>query len=337
MQSFISLDYEQQIASYKQAATIALKAYDVALEAISIEPISLVNNATFKVLEATADGVTRQFALRIHRPDGEKIEAIRSELLWLQAIRRNTTLKTPHPVPTISGEPLVSVSLTGLKDVLNCVLFEWLEGDYLRTSEQTPESSYQVGQFAGALHQQSSQFSSTSGLVRRRLDGNSIFDRSILTVSVDRSSLFTQEHIQIFQQVEERTQTVFGKLDQDHQTFGLIHSDLIWKNYFFHETGVGALDFDSCSWGYFLYDLAPTLLGYRDESGYPDLRKACLSGYRSVRHLPAQHEQYLDTLIAARHLISCVWLAGHLDNPDLRQNASSIIAYRISEMCDLIE
>jgi len=178
-------------------------------------------------------------------------------------------------------------------------------------------------------------YSQESGSSRKRLDGSSILDRSVFAASVDQNPLFSPD--QILYRVEERAQSVFRELDKGHQTFGLIHTDLIWKNYFFHETGVGALDFDSCGWGYYLYDLAPTLLGYRDQSVYSELRAGLLTGYRSILDLPARYERYLNTLIAVRHMVSCVWLAGSLDNPDLCQKAPSIVAYRTSEMLDLIE
>lgn len=336
MCSFSLLNYEQKIEVYKQVAIATLKVYDLTGDLISVEPLSFVNNATFKVQVRHPRDIVQKFALRIHRPGQIQVEAILSELQWLRMIQRDTTLRTPHPVPTKSGKYLVSVSLPHLHQPVHGVLFEWLEGCFLRTSQQTPELSYQVGQFMGALHEQSSQLHSTSGLLRRRLDGDYLVDQRVLMASAKQRQLFTPKHFWLFRLVEERVKTVFDELDQESESFGLIHADLIWKNYFFHDKGVGALDFDSCGWGYFLYDLAPTLLGYRDEANYLALRQGFLSGYRDIRPLPVDQERYLDTLIAARHLVSCSWLTSRLDHPTLLQSAPSIITYRTSEMCRLL-
>ncbi len=330
------VNYEQQIEVYKQAAIAALRRYDLGSDAIAVEPLSFINNATFKVQMLHATDRVQQFALRIHRPGQIQLEAILCELEWLRAIKQDTTLRTPDPVSAKDGKHLVSISLPCLPQPVDCVLFEWLEGRYLRTSQQTPELSYQVGQFVGALHQQSSQFSLTSGLHRRRLDGDYLVEQCNLMASAQQRQLFSPAHFRLFRLVEERVRTIFDALDQGSDSFGLIHADLIWKNYFFHETGVGAVDFDGCGWGYFLYDLAPTLLGYRDEANYVALRQGFLSGYRQVRPLPVSQERYLDTLIATRHLVSCGWLTSRLDNPTLLQRAPSIISYRTNEMCRLL-
>ena len=125
MQSFQDLDHEARIATYSQTAGIALKAYDVDTDLISIDLLTSVNNATFKVAENTGSPASRQFALRINRPPGEPVAAIRSELRWLQSLRRETTLKTPNPVRTRSGDPLTTVSPVRISGV--CSSNGWLD------------------------------------------------------------------------------------------------------------------------------------------------------------------------------------------------------------------
>lgn len=179
-------------------------------------------------------------------------------------------------------------------------------------------------------------FSATSGLVRRHLDAANLVDWATIDRLNNAQIVFTDEHLTIFHAVHEQVQLAFEQIGQRATTFGLIHADLIWKNYFFHADGVGALDFDSCGWGYYLYDLAPTLLGYRDEPDYPAFREALLAGYRTVRPLLSQDEHHLNACIAARHLVSCSWLANRLDHPDLRTRADAIVAERTAEMQRLI-
>jgi Ser/Thr protein kinase RdoA (MazF antagonist) len=272
----------------------------------------------------------------MHRPGQLERSTILAELHWLQALQQDTDLQTPRPVPATNGDALVAVTLPNRQQPFYAVLFEWLTGRHLPTSQQTPAQAYQVGQLIASLHQQASAFCLPPQLGRRRLDGAYLHAQCEWLALPEQHHLFGPQHFELFRLVVERAQAVFDELDQSPDSFGLIHADLIWKNYFFHNTGAGVLDFDSCSWGYFLYDLAPTLLGYRDEAHYPALRRELLSGYRQLRPLPAQYEPYLDTLIAARHLVSCAWLVARLEQPTLRQNAPAIITYRTGEMCQLL-
>ena len=40
---------------------------------------------------------------------------------------------------------------------------------------------------------------------------------------------------------------------------GLIHADLHYENFLFHDGVARAIDFDDCGWGFYLYDVAVTL------------------------------------------------------------------------------
>jgi Ser/Thr protein kinase RdoA (MazF antagonist) len=324
------------MALFGEAAAAALAAYGLAADAVVIERLSFVSNAVFKVRADRGGSGEGQFALRIHHPDLVQPEAVEAELEWLRAIRRDAALRTPHPVAAGDGAYLVEVWLPHAALRFHCVLFEWLEGRYLRTSEQTADDAYQVGRFAGALHQQSSGFSAGAALARARLDADFLAEQRRLMAGEEGGRLFTLGHRRLARMVEERARGVFDWLGEGPEEFGLIHTDLIWKNYFFHQGGAGAVDFDDCRWGYYLYDLAPPLSGYRDERHYLALREGLLAGYQSVYALPAGYEEPLDTLIAARHLVEFGWLLRHLEHPMLRARAAEIVAYRTGQICELL-
>src|SRR5262249_3077964 len=96
-------------------------------------------------------------------------------------------------------------------------------------------------------------------------------------------------------------------LGQGPETFGLIHGDLHQWNYLFHQGEVRAIDFDDCGYGHYLYDMAVTLFNVRWKASAPLLRARFLAGYRSVRPLSAEHEQYLDTFMDLRDLQMMIW------------------------------
>jgi Ser/Thr protein kinase RdoA (MazF antagonist) len=121
------------IAQYQQAAIEALQAYQFNHQAVRVELLSAINNVTFKVFIAEAAGEWQLFALRIHRPGTAREGQIRAELAWLSALRQETELKTPRPVMTKTGEPLAAVTVGPGNSPLYCVLFEWLEGQFVPT------------------------------------------------------------------------------------------------------------------------------------------------------------------------------------------------------------
>ncbi len=105
------------------------------------------------------------------------------------------------------------------------------------------------------------------------------------------------------------------ELATESDVFGLIHSDLHQENYLFHRGEVGAIDFDDCGWGHFVYDLAVASSELRYRRDHPDLLAAMLSGYRDVRALPADHERHLEVFLGLRALKLTLWMHEQRDHP----------------------
>lgn len=305
----------------------ALDAYTIDSGAASLQLLNATNNIVYQVRVLGRNRDVRSFVLRIHRSPDVITQALASELEWLHTLQ-TTHLRVPTPVPTRDAT-LFGV-VTGFPDALPRyhTLFNWLEGQFLPTKQQDNAAATQVGYFTASLHQQSQTFVPSPAFTRRSLDAEHLFDWPAIEAARDRYGLFTNEQITLFHSVQERVQHICRHLDTRQGTYGLIHADLIWKNYFFHEQGVGAVDFESCGWGYYLYDLAPTLVGYYDEPHYESLRAGLLKGYRAVRPLLVEDEAMLDVFMAARHVVSCAWLARRVHDERFRLQAPEIVASR---------
>jgi Ser/Thr protein kinase RdoA (MazF antagonist) len=104
----------------------------------------------------------------------------------------------------------------------------------------------------------------------------------------------------LFDSVQERTKRVVRSLGKGPDVFGLIHGDLIQANYVIDRGRVGAIDFADFGMGYFLYDMAVTLLMLRPFDIHGSQRRAFIEGYREVNALTREHEALLDLFIAAR-------------------------------------
>lgn len=322
--AFTELPFEQQQQLYHEAALHVLDRHGLA--GASLTPITFVNNATFQ-----ARAGERELAVRIYRPRQSSGRAIRSELAWLAAISKQTALSVPRPLAPPDGDPLIRIRPAAGGESLYGVACAWLPGEAPAPSAHTPELARRIGATIGRLHEHSRQFSPTGEYPRRRLTA----DRFVFWRLVERHTpdLFRPEHRPVFAAVERRVKALFAGFPE--RDYGLVHADLIWKNILVDGPLVRLIDFESCAWGYYPYDLAPLLLSYLGDSGYRELRAATLAGYRSVQPLDLD-ESEIDVLIAARHIVSCFWIALHLDNPGLREQAPAIVAARLSEIATLL-
>lgn len=342
---FAALSYDAQIARFDALAGRALKHFGIdgaggggasaATTVITLQ--NYTNNAVYRVDARNGEC----FALRIHRLGLKKRTWIESELAWLNALNRDTTLRVPLPAADIyTGE------LEGVELPVYCVLFRWLEGNVFKPNELTPQRAQQVGRFAARLHNHSTAYTPEVGFERPRLDYEGLFgDESPYNPGVG-DALFNETQRRVMTEAGEQIHDVMRQLDAQPGQFGLIHADLIWKNVLFTKDSkavseIAAIDFDDCAFGYSLYDLSPMLLSFKDEPNGAELSNALWEGYRSERDLgdglDDSARASMEALIAARHIASIRWIAGNLANPSVRDRAPEIIAYRIERLQQFVQ
>src|SRR3989442_3423690 len=113
-QRFADLTRSGQVRRMKQLAETALAAYD--LGEVHLTPLMHFFNTTFRIDACPPSPTTNphkgeRYVIRIHRPGSQDALTIRSELLWLQALRHKAGLVVPEPVPSRDGK-LVTIAST---------------------------------------------------------------------------------------------------------------------------------------------------------------------------------------------------------------------------------
>ena len=109
-----------------------------------------------------------------------------------------------------------------------------------------------------------------------------------------------------------------GRLDH-----GLIHADLVRENVLVCDNRMGLLDFDDGGWGFRPFDLATTLLKFRDAPEYPRLKDALLRGYLDVR---AMDLRTLDLFLALRAVTYVGWFVPRLQEAEARERSERYVA-----------
>lgn len=330
MTAFETLTYDEQLDRFADAAEHILPAFGFIDS--DITPLQYINNAVFAV-----DSPRGQYVLRVHRRGQKPPEYIESEMRWLGDIHAHTDLCVPKPIRTLDDSLLAWTSVDDLNEPVSCVLLAWVEGSSIKPEDTTPDQARQLGSFLGRLHNFSAAYQPPPGFVRPRLDWEGLFGQRSPYNPGEGVHIFTPEQVAVMDAVAQRVQDVMQALDSDPAGFGLIHADFIAKNYFFADDDVCAIDFEDCAFGYYLYDLAPPLLNFSPLAHYADLKNAIWEGYTAQRPLPDPYRDYLETFVAGRHVASCRWIAGNLDNPHVRDRAPQILENRKHELQDFLK
>jgi Ser/Thr protein kinase RdoA (MazF antagonist) len=312
MQTFETLSVRGQLGRLRRLAAASLSAYDI--RPTRLVPLAHVENTTFRVETLEGD----RYVLRIHRTTGDPFHPprspaeVRSEMEWLSAIRRETGLAVPEPVATVDGALVTSAEAEGVPAPRICVLFRWQPGRFLDAG-LTPSHLERVGAFMARLQDHAIGFTPPAGFSRWRIeDVSGDVAAHAAGVVGDQCG---REAASLVQVVMDMVRQADRDLGTGPDVFGLIHSDLHQENYLFHRGRVGAIDFDDCGWGHFVYDLAVTLSELQHLPDPVALRAGLLRGYRSVRPLPPEHERYLDIFSGLRALKLTLWFLEQRDHP----------------------
>ncbi len=313
MQTFETLSLRGQLGRLRRLAEDALAEYRI--QRARLVPLAHSENTTFRVETPSAE----RYVLRIHRTTGSpfhpprSMAEVRSEAIWISAVRRDTGLAVPEPVPTVDGSMLTVVASESVPAPRVCVLFRWGPGRFLDAG-LTPSHLERVGGFIARLHDHALGFVPPAGFARWRIGDLS----GEVTAYVARvvGEQCGSEAVSIVEVVTDMVQQARRELGTGPEVFGLIHADLHQENYLFHRGQVRAIDFDDCGWGHFVYDLAVTLSELRGRPDYAALRAGLLRGYRAVRPLPVEHERYLEVFHGLRLLQLTLWFLEQRDHPE---------------------
>jgi len=312
-----------QVLRLRRLAGEALERHDVDVRRMKL--LVHLENTTFRI-----DGADGPHVLRINRSRRHDLAAVRSELTWLEALRRDTDLVVPDPVRNRSGDLVTSVGAPGVPEVRDTVLFRWVEGRFPGRAVgcSTLEG---LGAFTARLHGHAESWQPPEGFARgdvewgtRRAPGEMAreFDEALATASP-----VTAAQLRIFRAAREVVEPAMKALGKSKRTYGLIHSDLHLANCLSERGEMRAIDFDDCGFGHYMNDCGITLWYLQQRPDFESLRQAYLRGYRGNRKLPRREEHLLETFQAARTLFMSSWFARRTDHPGLRERAPRFWAW----------
>ncbi len=273
------------------------------------------NNQNF----ATSEEYDEQglFLFRIHYPIAEfcdriwqQYAVIESELMWLTALHRDTDLVVPYPLQNLSGSFITSVAIDDTSRTLNCTLLKWVDGFPLET-EPTAMQAEEIGELMAQLHQHASFWELPSSFTRPKYDWEQLHASLMKLRSLIDAGTISLTDFTVLESTVQRISNVMTALEKTSTNWGLIHADLNENNYIFYAGEVRAIDFSCCGFGYYLYDIAHTLLHL-----FPENRRSFVRGYQSVCQLPDDYQSILEAFFLGAMVNNFAFLASQPNEHD---------------------
>jgi Ser/Thr protein kinase RdoA (MazF antagonist) len=225
---------------------------------------------------------------------------LRSQLLWLSALRRDTGLLVPKPVPTLGGELVGEVALRSAfwraPWRRRSTLVKWVPG--ASKGENLTESDLlRAGSFLATMHDHAEGYAAPEGSEFPRWDWHWAFGETAPLWS-EGPGFYSEREMETFRHAGRLVRERLGEIGEEREAFGLVHRDFNLSNVVFSGEGVGVIDFDMCGCGHYLFDLkvARSSLRRRYDDQMGPMWEAFLEGYRRERPLPEGHLATFDAM-----------------------------------------
>jgi Ser/Thr protein kinase RdoA (MazF antagonist) len=102
----------------------------------------------------------------------------------------------------------------------------------------------------------------------------------------------------------------------------LVHADLRLANLLVDTSAdashITVIDFDDCGFGWFFYDFGTAVSFFEDDPAVPEWQDSWVTGYRTVRELPAADEEMLASFVLLRRLLLLAWMGTHSHSKESR-------------------
>lgn len=260
-----------------------------------------------------------KYVLRVNRPNYHEVEELKSELIWMDALKKDTDILMAEVILGKDGEMIQELQLSDKNNNYTCVLFSFLVGKDIRGMDLEPLRNYQkvIGSICAKLHSHVIGWEMNGTLPRFSWEEKDLLGETSHVGDWSISTDITSEEKKILEDAVAIISKRLGKYGKTKDNFGLIHSDLNINNILVEEEQVKVLDFDDCGYGWFLYDLATSVLEYDDI--LEPMIKAWIEGYENVRKLSQEDKNEIATFIILRKIVRIGWLHSHRDNDTIKR------------------
>lgn len=289
--------------------------------ATQIELLGISENANFLVtdLQGGSEGV-----LRVHRHDYHARGEIEAELAWMQAVRHETSVLCPSPVPRRDGG-LVTALPVAHRRPREAVMFTRAPGENLTLQDATPYWYERLGRITAELHAHSLGWTRPPGFRRYNWLLEDVIGPDARFGYWGRYPGLDRGEVEVLRRVEARLREFVRCYESAGDRIGLIHGDLHLLNLMVYGDELWSLDFDDCGMSWFMFDVGAAMQYIPDGPVVDALMEAWVRGYTSLRALPPPERASLEHFAMLRRLLTLGWAGTHALAP-MPESYSDVVA-----------
>ena len=288
-------------------ARASLAAYGRATDS-SLRLLSLSENATYLV----EDG--EPMVLRVHRPGYHSLDAIRSELAWMKALRTETPVATPELIRARDGSDVVAAEVDG--SVLHVDAVSYVSGC---TAEEDPDAVGfdELGRLTAIMHDHARHWTAPPGFTRFRWDLETILGPQARWGNWRLAPGLTEQDRDWIGRAAADISDRLTQFGCETDRFGLIHADLRLANLMIDPSdpgsGITVIDFDDCGWSWYLADLGAAVSFIEDLPAGERIISEWLTGYSDIGTIAPDHLELIPAFVMMRRIMLTAWIASHFD------------------------
>jgi len=319
----MALEYTAEVLADLHVMVAQSLAYWGLSSETAVSLLNISENATFALSDPCRG---RDLVLRLHRVGYSSVEEIRSELAWINALRREGVIETAMPVAGRNGEYVQTLQSPAGRPSRHAVAFERLPGKEPDAGSDALGWFERLGELTAKMHVHSRSWSLPAGFRRKRWDVEAMVGeqgywgswRDAMGLDEAGTAALEQALSFIRQRIER-----FGV---EPGRFGLVHADLRLANLLVEDAHLRIIDFDDCGFSWFMYDFAAAVSFIEHEAMVPELLRVWVSGYRKAAPLSAEECAEIPTFVVLRRILLTAWLASHREVPFARQLGAAYTA-----------
>lgn len=273
---------------------------------IDIRLIAVSENATFRVSVAGEPALV----VRVHRPGYvESLASVESELLWIEALLRETGIRTPAPVRRRDGE-LVHSFADPSGSRWTAVAFAFVTGTVLEDVAEATAHYREIGALTAVLHDHALAWQKPGRFERFAWDLDDLVGQRARWGSWE-AAVASPKDLGVLRAARDRAVDVLIATEGASSARGLIHSDLRPSNIMISGDELTIIDFDDCGHSWLLYDFGAALTFYEHRAEAMEMAAQWLDGYREVRPLTREDLEQAAALSLIRRLTMLGWSTTH--------------------------
>lgn len=268
--------------------------------------INLSENSTYLVED---QGTDRGGILRVHRKNYHPLEAIESELDWVNAVRRDAGVSSPIVVPSADGRRIVSHSFDGVER--HAVLFEVMKGLEPDEVSLDDASFHTLGGITARLHAHARAWHRPEGFSRFAWDWDHSLGNLARWGRWEEGIGVGGNEREVLKPAVQLIRERLAAYGHGAEVFGLVHADLRLANLLVDSQEVNVIDFDDCGFSWYLYDFGTAVSFIEDDPRLTEWQAAWLEGYCEIGQVSDADLDMLSTFVMLRRMLLVAWMGSH--------------------------